>query len=364
MLSRLLRSAASSSVDTLRIAQAIFEGILGRKATAPEIERLADHITPGNLGRTFEAVMDSAEFHNRALKLLTPRKALPDLRAMLPDHFTVEQTDYGESILVFRGSSDADFDRLEELIHAHGYYDLPNVWAPTIDLDKKVTAAVVRGLGARSCLELGCFTGAVLKILGDFGIQATGLDLSHLAFAFAMPGVRHQMIFGDLLSAELAGPYDVVLAMDMLEHLNPSRLGAYIDQMASLLSDDGYLYINSPMFGEDDVFGTVFPPYLKEWQTAGDTRHWRHLDCDEQGWPKHGHLVWASPAWWEQKFRESGLVRDREIEAAIHQRLANFFSIAPARKCFFVLKRDTNRRSSQDVGREICESIDAIGEVA
>lgn len=121
--------------------------------------------------------------------------------------------------------------------------------------------------------------------------------------------------------------------------------------------------INSPMIGDDDVFGTVFPAYLKEWKATGDASYWRHLDCDPNGWPKHGHLVWASPLWWERTFGAYGLVRDREIEEAVHRRLTNFFSIAPARKCLFVLKRETNCRTSPAIARGIREAIDAIGEV-
>jgi hypothetical protein len=73
------------------------------------------------------------------------------------------------------------------------------------------------------------------------------------------------------------------------------------------------------------------------------------LACDDKGWPIHGHFVWASPEWWERKFRDYGLVRDTAIEQAIHQNLAGFFKLATGRRCLFVLRRVANRRSSAAV---------------
>ena len=50
-----------------------------------------------------------------------------------------------------------------------------------IDPDKDITAAIVRGLGARGCFELGCFTGSVISILADAGVSILGTEVSHLS---------------------------------------------------------------------------------------------------------------------------------------------------------------------------------------
>ena len=103
------------------------------------------------------------------------------------------------------------------------------------------------------------------------------------------------------------------------------------------------------MWGKDHIFGVFEEPYLEEWLAVGDKSYWRHWPCDDKGWPIHGHLVWASPQWWERKFRDYGLVRDIEIEQAIHRNLAGFFKQAIGRRCLFVLRRATNHRSSTAV---------------
>jgi hypothetical protein len=133
--------------------------------------------------------------------------------------------------------------------------------------------------------------------------------------------------------------------MDALEHVSPLLLDAYIERIASLVDQDGYVYLNSPMWGPDRTFEVFEEPYLEEWRCVGEASYWRHWPCDEKGWPLHGHLVWASPTWWERKFRDYGLVRDTAIEQAIHQELATFFKQAVGRRCLFVLRRAGNRRS-------------------
>ena len=138
--------------------------------------------------------------------------------------------------------------------------------------------------------------------------------------------------------------YDLFLGMDIIEHLNPLYLDQYISRIAQLVKKKGFVYINSPMFGRDDVFGEVFKAYLPEWRSAGENVFWDSIHCDAKGWPLHGHLIWASPKYWESAFLKHGLIRERTIEKTIHTLLAPFFEdCAPARRSFFVLKHsDSN----------------------
>jgi SAM-dependent methyltransferase len=247
---------------------------------------------------------------------------------------------------VFVARTDRDIALMASAIDQHRFYDRFGVWSPVIDHDKEITAAIVRGLGARSCFELGCFTGPVISLLADADVNVLGAEVSHLAFAFAYPNVRDAIMFGDLLTLDIDRRFDVVLCMDVLEHVSPLRIDRYIDKILSLLDDDGYVYLNSPMWGRDHIFGVSEEPYLEEWLAVGDESYWRHWPCDDNGWPAHGHLVWASAGWWERKFRDHGLDRDTEIEQAIHQNLATFFDQAGGRRSLFVLRRAANRKSS------------------
>lgn len=249
---------------------------------------------------------------------------------------------------------------MESLIQRHRYYDRFDAWSPVIEIDKQIIATVAHGLGARSCFELGCFTGPVLSLLADSGVSVSGADVSHLAFVFAYPNIRDWVLYGDLLGLDVAQRFDVVLCMDVLEHINPTKLDAYIDKLLSILAEDGYIYINSPMYGHDGIFGLVDEPYLEEWRAVGVASYWRHWPCDNKGWPMHGHLVWASAPWWQRKFEAHGVVRDVTIEKVIHEHLAHFFEIAPSRRSLFVLRRVGSRQSSAEAAAAVGAALAAL----
>jgi len=276
----------------------------------------------------------------------------------MPEMYEMQRTDLSP-ILAYVARSDGDIARMRSLIDKHRYYDRFGVWAPVIDLDKVITAAIVRGLGARSCFELGCFTGSVLSLLAETDIAVLGTEVSHTAFTFAYPNVRDSMLFGDLLALDIDRRFDVVLCMDVLEHISPLLLDAYIERIASLVDPDGYVYLNSPMWGRDRVFGLFEEQYLEEWRSVGDGSYWRHWPCDERGWPLHGHLVWASPRWWERKFGDYGLVRDARIEQAIHSNLSGFFEQAVGRRCLFVLRQVGSCRASEAVAASVHTALAA-----
>jgi hypothetical protein len=343
------------------VAHAMYLGILDRAPDPNGLKNMTEFLEAGNpIDAVAKIMLSSSEFNQCQMKQLIPPHQLPDLVQLHPERYERETTSYGVPMILFKADSDADFDFMEQAIARHRYYDSFGVWGGKIDLDKRITAALVQGMGASSCLELGCFSGAVISLLDDAGVDVVGLDVSHLAFALAYPNIKHRMVYADLLTARLERRFDAVLAMDIIEHLNPVKFDQYVDAIAALMSQDGYFYLNSPMFGTDDVFGELFGPYVTQWKAAGDQAYWRRLDCDPSGWPLHGHLVWASPAWWEQQFAAKGLVRDRDIERAIHARLEYFLAENPARKCLFVLKHEGNTRNSADVINGIHAALDRV----
>ena len=347
LFSSLLRRRGNLAPE--RVAIALYRGILERKPDVAGFAEKVELLRSGQaLERVIRALIRSPEFRSRFVRSLVPVVPLPDLKASIPDRYEVQSV-AGAPVAVYVAGGDADISLMASLIDKHRFYDRFGVWSPVIDPDKEITAAIVRGLGASSCFELGCFTGSVISLLADAGVSVLGAEVSHLAFAFAQPNIQEAMIFGDLLALDIDRRFGVVLCMDVLEHISPLKLDHYIERLVSLIEEDGYLYLNAPMWGEDQIFGVFEEPYLEEWLTVGDESYWRHWPCDDKGWPIHGHLVWASPQWWERKFRDYGLVRDSEIERAIHQDLAGFFNQVPGRRCLFVLRRAANHRSSTAV---------------
>jgi hypothetical protein len=328
-----------------KITTALYRGILEREPDPSGFSHCVDLLRSGAmLEQVMRTFVSSPEFRSRLLRAAVPAVELPDLTQAMPEMYRTETLGDTKKT-VYAAQTDADIANMAGLIERHRYYDAFGVWSAVIDLDKEITAAIVAGLGARSCFELGCFTGPVLSLLEKAGISVLGADVSHTAFTFAYPNIRQSLLFGNIVSLDIDRRFDVILCMDVLEHVSPLGMGGYIEKILSLLADDGFVYINSPMYGNDRVFGNVFPPYLDEWLAEGDRSFWRHWPCDEKGWPEHGHLVWASVNWWSRMFEAHGLFRDEVVEQVVHRHLSAFFEQAPARRALFVLRRAENARS-------------------
>jgi hypothetical protein len=89
---------------------------------------------------------------------------------------------------------------------------------------------------------------------------------------------------GDLLEIDLPSGYDLIYGLDIFEHLNPNKLGAYVRKISEKMAEGGYLFCNIPAFGDDPVFGRLFPLYVKEWENEGRNHHpFQTLPVDEWG---------------------------------------------------------------------------------
>ena len=354
----MLEKTRGQSLSYEDVIRAAFESLLGRSPDQASVAHFLNALKSWgySISQMLSYINSSTEARARQLVELLPKIDLPDLTVTTPNRYRWE-----DSVCIYRAESMEDFDRFESLIIKHRFYDAFNgIVLPTMDVSKKVTAAIIAGLGAHSCLELGCFNGLVVGLLRAAGISATGIDASHLAFALADARVRNHMLFGDLLELEIPGPFAVIAGMDVYEHLNPAKFPRYVKRTAELLSKDGYVVLSSPMFGPDDVFGELMPKYVRSWAESPVSEFWLDVHCTDKGWPMHGHLVWQSPQWWEAQFCSEGLVRDREIERAIHGNLEWFYQIAPYRRFLFVLKHVGNISSPKDRIAVLTKKLSAL----
>jgi len=144
------------------------------------------------------------------------------------------------------------------------------------------------------------------------------------------------------LELDLPRDYDLVFGLDLFEHLNPNRFAAYCAALRERLVPGGWFVANIPAFGDDEVFGEVFPLYFSDWtaDVAAD-RPFRVLHCDDDGYPMNGHLIWAHTRWWVEQFAAVGLHRQPDVERGIQERFADHFRIAPARKSMYVFRVDS-----------------------
>jgi uncharacterized protein DUF4214/methyltransferase family protein len=328
-----------------------FREILGRDADQGGLEFYRGVLRQGvRRNAVFLDIMRSEEFK----RTLAPaaRSSLPNLVVLRPERYRrTSDRSTGQSILVFEAEGPADYDWLEDAIVGHGYYEKPGVWVLDVDFDKRLVAEMLEAFAPAAALELGCAAGAVLECLQDLGVEAEGIDISAMARARAPERVRARIHQGDILSLDLPKKYDLLFGLDVFEHLNPNKLDAYLGRLAAVTSDETYLFCNIPAFGEDRVFGTVFPFYVDGWkEDAAAGKPFARLHVDEEGYPIHGHLTWADAAWWSGRFERAGFTRDVEIERALHRKYDGYLEKrSPARRAFFVFGKPASTARRADV---------------
>jgi len=104
--------------------------------------------------------------------------------------------------------------------------------------------------GAR-VLDVGCGIGRWSCRLAARGARVTGIDLSPTMIAqarrrAAARGVaaRCEFLPQDLAALEVAGPFDLILGVTVLQHiLEPARLEASVQRLAERLAPDGTLIL-------------------------------------------------------------------------------------------------------------------------
>jgi hypothetical protein len=344
--------------------ESAYRQILGRSADLDGLRHYRRVLRDG-FGRlaVLLEMMRSEEFRATLAPAAT---SLPDLRAQRPDRYRqTADRGTGQTITVFDAQSAADYDWLEQAILTHGYYEQPGVWNLDVDTDKRIIAEMMAPLAPARALELGCAAGAVLDCLQDHGVAAEGVEISSMAIARAPERVRGRIHHGDLLTLDLQPGYNLIFGLDVFEHLNPNRLDDYIARIARLVTGDGYVFANIPAFGDDPVFGTVFPLYVDGWERdAAAGRPFSTLHVDHLGYPIHGHLVWADADWWCSRFESHGLRRQDAIERALHAKYDAYMRPrTPARVSFFVFaKPPSTARNDAIVKRIAAEPSRALSD--
>jgi SAM-dependent methyltransferase len=87
----------------------------------------------------------------------------------------------------------------------------------------------------RRVLDVGCAMGILVESLVDRGVDAYGLDISEYAIGESRPDIRHRLQVCDVLSeppAAAAG-YDLVVSIEVAEHLPPERAEQFIRFLCS-----------------------------------------------------------------------------------------------------------------------------------
>lgn len=162
----------------------------------------------------------------------------------------------------------------------------------------------LHGSGARSVVDLGCGEGRLLRMLVEHGgfDRLTGMDVSPRSLEHAAkrlggnpllaePQSRVELIQGSLTYRDrrLEG-YDAAVAVEVIEHLDPSRLGAF-ERVVFEYARPGTVILTTPNAEYNAVWETL---------PAGNRRHRDHrfewTRADLASWSmnvaaRHGYRV-------------------------------------------------------------------------
>lgn len=96
-------------------------------------------------------------------------------------------------------------------------------------------------------LEIGCGDGATGELLQQrLGCRVTGVELNPVAAATAARRL-HRVLCADVEQLELDGRFDLVLALELFEHLTEQE--AFLARIRPLLEPDGTLLLSVPNVG-------------------------------------------------------------------------------------------------------------------
>jgi 2-polyprenyl-3-methyl-5-hydroxy-6-metoxy-1,4-benzoquinol methylase len=115
-----------------------------------------------------------------------------------------------------------------------------------------IIGSIIRDLEPRTLLDVGCGSGALLAECRRRGIAGTGLEYSDAGLALCRSrGLRVQRF--DLereRPVSPAVPYDVVLSLEVAEHLPPPMADRFVDTLVSQLATAGAIVFSAATPGQ------------------------------------------------------------------------------------------------------------------
>jgi len=133
-------------------------------------------------------------------------------------------------------------------------------WGLTYVTYMSFVVDLIRKLRPASLLDVGCGDGRLIHLVKGFVPKTAGVDPSARAIAFARAfNPEAELVAGDV--AEIAGQYDVVTAVEVLEHVPDGQIPAFAGHLFRCARPGGAVLVSVP---------TVNRPVRR--------KHYRHYD--------------------------------------------------------------------------------------
>lgn len=112
----------------------------------------------------------------------------------------------------------------------------------------KFVARLIGNYPKASVLEMGCNEGFGTLQLAEVADRIVAVDFDSNAISWAKQHLeKNNLVFicNDFIG-EKFGEFDVVVAIDVIEHIHPDREGEYLSTVYSNLNEDGFCVIGTP----------------------------------------------------------------------------------------------------------------------
>jgi SAM-dependent methyltransferase len=116
---------------------------------------------------------------------------------------------------------------------------------------------IVSDIAPKRVLDAGCAMGFLVEVLRDRGVDATGIDISPFAVEHLHETVKAFCRLGSV-TEELAGVYDLIVAIELVEHMPAREAEIAIANFCRHTND--VLFSSSPFDYQEPTHINVHPP--------------------------------------------------------------------------------------------------------
>src|SRR5947209_3304557 len=127
----------------------------------------------------------------------------------------------------------SDYDQSYYEHYKHRPYERSKPW---LDHFGDFADRIVADLNPKSAIDMGCALGMLVEALRDRGVEAFGVDISDYAVANAREDIRPFVRQGSVTDP-LDRRYDVIICIEVLEHLTPADAERAVANIATHTDD-------------------------------------------------------------------------------------------------------------------------------